>query len=61
MMARVINAGKILEELTVPVEYQGQELIVYLKDDFMNLNNLYTKVVFTKDGVELRDTLKNLT
>ena len=58
MMARVINAGKILEELTVPVEYQGQELIVYLKDDFMNLNNLYTKVVFTKDGVELRDTLK---
>ena len=58
MMARVINAGKILEELIVPVEYQDQELILYLKDDFMNLNHLYTKLVFTKAGVELRDTLK---
>ena len=57
MMARIINVGKILEEMTVPASFVGQKLVVYIKDDFMNLNNLYTKIVFDKDGVELKDTL----
>ena len=60
MMARIINAGKILEELKAPAEFDGTKLVLYIKDEFMNMNHLYTKVVFdAKTGVELRDTLQD--
>lgn len=58
MMSRIINVEKILKELQVPEKYIGKEFIIYIKDDFMTLNNAYAKVTFNAEGVDLKPTLE---
>lgn len=57
MMSRIINVEKILADLVIPTEFQGREFILYIKDEFMPLNNTYAKVQLTAKGVVIKPTV----
>ena len=57
MMARILNVSKIIDSLAVPKDSIGSSLVLYIKDNFMELNDVLTKLKFTANGIVRVDTI----
>ena len=57
MMGRVINAAACLKALSVPESLVGKTLVLALKDEQIALNTMLVKLNFTREGIQLLNTL----
>lgn len=57
MMARILNVGQVLNSLPVPEKAIDTSVVFYIRDEFMVLNEVLTKLYFTSEGIQLKNTL----
>ncbi len=57
MMARIINVGKTLSSLTIPKNCPCKTFVLYVRDEFMPLNNVLVKITVTADGLLLDNSV----
>ena len=53
MMARIINVGEALRLLPVPKDCSNTTFVMYVRDSFMQLNNVLVKITVTPEGLQL--------
>jgi len=58
MMARIINVGKVLELLPVPEGCPETTFVMYVRDSFMQLNNVLIKITVTTEKLKLDNSVE---
>jgi len=58
MMARIINVGEALRLLPVPKDCPETTFVMYVRDSFMQLNNVLVKITVTPKGLLLDNSVE---
>ena len=58
MMSRIINVGEALRLLPVPKDCPNATFVMYVRDSFMQLNNVLVKITVTPEGLQLDNSVE---